>query len=175
MGPRARSVGLMVRSRPLVLAATVLTSAALLGAVACSKQAPPPPPPQNALAAEPGPVDELPAGVSDGALWTCALDDYEPQPCKFHREGEVWHLTKVMGSQRFTTTAAFTTAGIELVGQFFCPWGECDDTIATTLTVADRGYAGRVAGSQLRLWWDAGNAGEYGGAGYGGLTGRETD
>jgi hypothetical protein len=117
----------------------------------------------------------LPPNVSDGALWTCAIEDYDPQPCKFHKESDGWHLTKVMGSQRFTATVAFTAEGMKLVGEFFCPWGDCTEPVDTTLTADGAAYGGNVAESPFRMWWDEGVAGEYGGAGYGKLTGREVE
>lgn len=154
-----------------------LTAAGLLAGlavVACSKSSPAPQGPSNGTADERGAAPEnVPAGVSDGAMWTCSIDDYDPQPCKFTKDGDGWRLTKLMGSQRFTGVVAFTGEGFSLVGEFFCPWGECDAPVDATFTTDGSAYTGVVDESQVKLWWDDANAKEYGGAGYGGLTGRE--
>lgn len=143
-------------------------------AVACGKSSPGPQPPSNGVGDERGGAESgLPAGVSDGALWTCSIDDYDAQPCKFQKEGDGWRLTKVMGSQRFTGVVSFTGEGFSLVGEFFCPWGECDAPVDATFTTDGAAYTGVVDESQVKLWWDDANAKEFGGAGYGGLTGRE--
>ena len=114
-----------------------------------------------------------PAEVTDGALWTCQIEDYDPQPCKFHREQDGWHLTKVLGSQRFEGTTTFTESAFHLVGEFFCPWGDCTAAIDTLFQGDGTSFTGTIESSPVRVWWDANNAAEYGGAGYGGLTGRE--
>jgi len=154
-------------------------SSAVVVAVACGGTSPPPQQPLTNDTVEPGgsaaPVDtNVPAGVSDGALWTCQISDYDPQPCKFHREGGEWQLTKLLGSQRFTGVTTFAgDAAIHFVGQYFCPWGECDQAMDLQFARGDRGYAAEFGGDVLTLQWNAELAGEWGGAGYGGLTGHE--
>jgi hypothetical protein len=79
-----------------------------------------------------------------------------------------------MGSQRFTGIVAFTAEGLALVGEFFCPWGECTEAVDTVLRPGDGpSYEGTIDGSAVRVWWDDANAKDFGGAGYGALTGRE--
>jgi hypothetical protein len=161
-------------------AAVVGLSSAVVVAVACggSKPAPQQPIGNNTtdgaggpMIAEPG----LPEGVTEGALWTCQISDYDPQPCKFHKDGSEWHLTKVLGSQRFTGVATFGEGGIRFVGQFFCPWGACDEAMDITFARGEKRYEAEFEGDVLGLEWNAALAGEWGGAGYGNLTGREAD
>ena len=65
--------------------------------------------------------------------------------------------------------------GFALVGEFFCPWGDCTSSVDATFAPAEGedAYSGMVDDSPVRLWWDEGNARDFGGAGYGNLTGRE--
>lgn len=124
----------------------------------------------SALAAGPAPA------VTDGALWTCAIGFYDPQPCRFAREGEGWTLRKLLGSQRFRGTVTFAPDGsFAFDGEMFCPWGACDAVMQTTFRrEGDGHYAGELPGGDpVRLEWNEDNAGAYGGAGYGGLTGDE--
>ncbi|MBZ0234646.1 MAG: hypothetical protein K8M05_20100 [Deltaproteobacteria bacterium] len=155
-------------------------SSAVVVAVACGgKSAPPQQPLSNesgdpsatggGAAAEPG----LPAGVTDGALWTCQISDYDPQPCKFHREGNEWRLTKLLGSQRFDGAVTFGESGFRFVGQFFCPWGACDEAMDLVFSPTDDGYQTDFSGDVLSVRWNEPLASEWGGAGYGNLTGRE--
>jgi hypothetical protein len=138
---------------------------------ACGKPAPGPQAPGNDTAAEEGAA--VPAAVTDGALWTCQIEDYDAQPCKFHKEADGWHVSKLMGSQRFTGLVVFTAEGMALAGEFFCPWGECTEQFNTVLTPGEGSFEGVVDESQVRVWWDDTNARDFGGAGYGALTGRE--
>jgi hypothetical protein len=163
------------------LGATVFgVSSALVVAVACggSKPAAKEPIGNNttdgagsALAAEP----DLPDGVTDGALWTCQISDYDPQPCKFHKEGNDWQLTKLLGSQRFTGGITFGEEGMHFVGQFFCPWGACDEAMDLTFKRGDKRYEAEFQGDVVGVEWNGALADEWGGAGYGDLTGREVD
>jgi hypothetical protein len=157
-------------------------SSAVVVAVACGGKSPPPSQPLTnetveptaggGAAAEPG----VPAGVTDGALWTCQIGDYDPQPCKFHREGNEWHLSKLMGSQRFTGVTTFDGAQMHFVGQFFCPWGSCDEAMDVQLVRGDNGaYAADFGGDIVTVQWSAELAAEWGGAGYGNRTGREVE
>ena len=142
----------------------------------CGKKAPPPAATSNDVAEERGGDPGMPAAVTDGALWTCQIEDYDPQPCKFHQEDDGWHLTKLMGSQRFTGTAGFEPGKLAVVGEFFCPWGDCTEPVDSSLTADEGGaYTGDVAGSPVKVWWDEDLAGEWGGAGYGNRTGREVE
>jgi hypothetical protein len=158
-------------------------SSAVVVAVACGGKSTPPAQPVGndtvdpaggLAAAEAG----VPTGVTDGALWTCQIEDYDPQPCKFHKEGSEWHLSKLLGSQRFTGVATFDggDASFRYVGQFFCPWGDCTAALDAEFTRGDDGvYAATLDSSPVTLRWDAALAEEWGGAGYGNRTGREIE
>lgn len=152
-------------------------TAALPAIAACGGSSSSSPAVATTAVTAPGGQPGLPPGVADGALWTCQISDYDPQPCKFEREGDGWRLTKLLGSQRFTGDVQFTTDGtIQFAGQFFCPWGDCDAAMEVTFERGPgAGYLTRFGDDDITLAWNPGNAEEYGGAGYGGLTGRETD
>lgn len=157
---------------------TVIRFTLLAGLAACGNPAPAPQAPGNDTATAPGggaAEANVPAGVAEGALWTCQIEDYDAQPCKFHKEADGWHLSKLMGSQRFTGTVTFTAEGMALVGEFFCPWGDCTAKIDTTLAAEGSTYSGALDGSPVKVWWDESLAGEWGGAGYGNRTGREIE
>ncbi len=120
---------------------------------------------------EPRPV---PAGFRDGALWSCQISDYDPQPCKVAQDSGQWRLTKLLGSQRFTGVVAPQGASLAFAGEFYCPWGAC--TAPMNVDFNPDGAAGYMAnfdGEEVRLRYDADLESEYGGAGYGGLTGLE--
>lgn len=154
----------------------VITFTLALAGCGKPKPAPQPPTSETALGGGGGGAGGVPAAVTDGALWTCQIEDYDAQPCKFHKEDDGWHLSKLMGSQRFTGVVQFSEAGMALAGEFFCPWGECTAKVNTTLTGDDTGaYTGDLDGSPVKVWWDEALAGEWGGAGYGGRTGREME
>ncbi|HVK77531.1 MAG TPA: hypothetical protein VM734_29700 [Kofleriaceae bacterium] len=142
-------------------------------AAACGPKSTAPAPVSN-TSAEPSEAGPAP-GVTDGALWTCVISDYDPQPCKFSREGEQWTLRKLLGSQRFAGTATFPPDGsIDFDGKYFCPWGACDTPMQVSFRREAEGvYTTQLGGDQIRLEWNPANAAEYGGAGYGGLTGEE--
>ncbi len=114
-------------------------------------------------------------GFTDGALWTCQISDYDPQPCKVSRRGRGWQLVKLLGSQRFAGALAKAGDGLAFDGGFFCPWGACDAPMRVQFD-PDGGaaaYKTVYEGDEIRLRYDEALAGEWGGAGYGGLTGRE--
>jgi hypothetical protein len=126
----------------------MLVTAFTVALAGCGKPAPAPQPPTTD-------TGSVPAGVTDGALWTCQIEDYDAQPCKFHKEEDGWHISKLMGSQRFTGVVAFGAEGMELAGEFFCPWGECTADVHTTLTGDESGaYTGEIDGSPVKVWWD---------------------
>lgn len=130
--------------------------------------------PANTVVEETPANPNLPVGVTDGALWTCQIDFYDPQPCKLTEDAGTWTLTKLLGSQRFRGSASFTPEGIAFDGAYFCPWGDCTTPLVTTFV--DQGghqYAASHDGTPILLVWDEGYADEWGGAGYGNLTGDE--
>ncbi len=164
------------------LAASVAgISGAVLVAVACGGKTPPPSQPLANETVEPGgggaAVESgVPAGVVDGALWSCQIEDYDAQPCKFHKDGNEWRLTKLLGSQRFDGVVTFGgSESFGYVGQFFCPWGDCTSAVDTTFTRSDGAYQATLDQTPVTLKWDEALAGEWGGAGYGNRTGRETE
>jgi hypothetical protein len=168
-------------NRRSLCATFVGVSSAVVVAVACGGKSTPPAAPIANETVDPtggggAPEPGVPAGVTSGALWTCMIEDYDAQPCKFHREGSDWHLTKLLGSQRFTGVVTFDgDAAFRYVGQFFCPWGACDAALDTTFTRSDERYQATLDNAPVTLWWDEALASEWGGAGYGNLTGRESD
>ncbi len=151
----------------------------LVAVAACHHGAAAPPP----AIANTGTAPELPpahvSGMRDGALWTCRIDDYDDQPCKLTREPDGWHLTKLLGSQRFTGAVMFAGDATRLFGRFFCPWGDCDADLDVRFTKDEHGYTGQmpsgptVPGAMLNFRYDAANDEAFAGAGYGGLTGLE--
>lgn len=117
----------------------------------------------------------LPAAVSDGALWTCQIEDYDPQPCKLTRGDDGWTLTKLLGSQRFRGQISFDGDRAPFRGGFFCPWGDCDQVMEVVFEREGAGdrYLALFGGTPIALRYDAADAEAYAGAGYGGLTGDE--
>src|SRR5690349_1317662 len=59
-------------------------------------------------------------GFRDGALWSCQISDYDPQPCKLQKTAGGWELRKLMGSQRFIGTLAADGESLRFSGKFFC-------------------------------------------------------
>lgn len=114
-------------------------------------------------------------GFKDGALWTCQISDYDPQPCKLSRADGGWQLVKLLGSQRFAGSLAPRPDALAFDGQFFCPWGACDAEMKVEFTLAGDGtlYTTDFEGDSISLRYDEALESEWGGAGYGGLTGRE--
>lgn len=165
------------------LAASVFgLSSAVVVAVACGGgAAKPPQQPITNNTVEPGDGSTagaeagLPAGVTNNALWTCQISDYDAQPCAFRKDGNEWTLTKLLGSQRFTGVTTFGDDGIHFVGQFFCPWGACDEAMDLMFEREGNGYRAEFSGDMVTARWDEALASEWGGAGYGNLTGREAD
>lgn len=146
----------------------------ILVVVACgSRPAPEPTEPVGNDVEGPSEPMPLPAQTG-GQLWACRIDGYDPQPCQFAQVEGQWTLRKLLGSQRFYGDVSFDTQGFDFDGDFFCPWGDC----ATPFTlrfdlVDDHRYFGQHDGTQLDVRFDAELAAEWGGAGYGGLTGDE--
>ena len=114
------------------------------------------------------------AGFRDGALWSCQISDYDPQPCKLSQTADGWQLTKLLGSQRFTGSLTPVGKALAFDGEFFCPWGDCTTPMQVEFQPdGEAAYAAEFGGDQVHLRYDDALANEYGGAGYGGLTGRE--
>jgi hypothetical protein len=114
-------------------------------------------------------------GFRDGALWSCQISDYDPQPCRLREDGGGWELRKLLGSQRFVGQVAEDGDALRFSGRFFCPWGACDATMEVSFAREGDGYRGTFEGDDIRLRYDQALEAEYGGAGYGGLTGEETE
>ena len=155
-----------------------LVVASLLLACACARPAAP----ATIIGNQPGPLvaDDAPAdGLRDGALWTCQIDDYDPQPCRLARDGRAWSLAKLLGSQRFRGAVVFGDGGARLTGEFFCPWGDCTMPLDVAFEREGDGYVSApaepsaVAPPTLRFRYDAADDAAFGGAGYGRLTGTE--
>lgn len=120
------------------------------------------------------PLAAAPAGFRDGALWSCQISDYDPQPCKVAQDSGQWRLTKLLGSQRFTGVVAPRGASLAFAGEFYCPWGACTAPMDVDFNPdGAAGYMANFDGEEVRLRYDADLESEYGGAGYGGLTGLE--
>lgn len=122
------------------------------------------------------PLAQPAAGASfrNGALWTCQISDYDPQPCKLTQTADGWRLVKLLGSQRFDGTLAPNGSRLDFDGQFFCPWGACDAPMHVQFErKGDASYATVFEGDDIALRYDEALAGEFGAAGYGGLTGHE--
>jgi len=155
------------------------TFALALGATACGGPGAPPPTIANTAAHAPPPF--APTGLRDGALWTCQIDDYDPQPCRLSRDGRGWRLAKLLGSQRFRGAVIFREDGARFLGEYFCPWGDCTMGIDVDFTrdADDGAYVGQartdgdIQPPTLRFQYDPANDAAFGGAGYGGLTGDE--
>jgi len=115
----------------------------------------------------------LASGFRDGALWSCQIGGYDPQPCKLSRDGDHWRLTKLLGSQRFTGQLVELGGTLRFSGRFFCPWGDCAQDMEVEFQPDGAGYATRFGEDDIRLRHDDAVEADYGGAGYGGLTGDE--
>lgn len=122
------------------------------------------------------------AGWKDGALWTCQIDDYDPQPCKLSQRDGGWHLDKLLGSQRFSGTVTEVGLALEFDGEYFCPWGDCTSPMKVDFSPVGDASDGHVDaygtdfdGQPISLRYDEALENEWGGAGYGGLTGREAN
>lgn len=119
-------------------------------------------------------------GFVDGALWSCQIGDYDPQPCRLSQRGGGWQLTKLMGSQRFDGAVSRRGVTLAFDGDYFCPWGDCTTPMVVEFTpdgpdaaYGPAAYVTTFGDDEIRLRWDADLDNEYGGAGYGKLTGRE--
>lgn len=152
-----------------------LAASAVVALAACpSKQAAAPISNTGPIEAPP-PRDEATRGLIDGALWTCQIGDYDPQPCKLSNAGDGWSLTKLLGSQRFRGSIDWQDADhASFAGAFFCPWGACDEPMEVVFT-RDGGdaFTTDFGGDSISLRYDQALANAWGGAGYGGLTGDE--
>ncbi len=148
---------------------------AALALAACSSHAAPAAQPIGNAAFEETPDAPLPH-VTDGALWTCRLSDaYPPQPCRFRRDDRGWTLRKLLGTDRFRGRVTFADDAVHFVGEYFCAWAECRAPMDVTFR-RDRGMASYTAihdDNFVHLEWDEALAAEWGGAGYGALTGDE--
>ena len=114
------------------------------------------------------------AGFRDGALWSCQISDYDAQPCKLSQTADGWQLTKLLGSQRFTGRLTPVGKALAFDGEFFCPGGDCPPPMQVeSQPDGEAASAAEFGGDQVHLRYDDALANEYGGAGYGGLTGRE--
>lgn len=113
------------------------------------------------------------SGFRDGALWSCQISDYDPQPCKLSRAGDHWQLRKLLGSQRFTGQLVELAGTLRFSGRFFCPWGDCTRTMQVEFQPDGDGYVTTFGDDQVRLRHDDALEAEYGAAHYGGLTGEE--
>jgi hypothetical protein len=154
-----------------------LTVALIAGCGGSTASAPPPAPVGNTA---PSPEDALVAtsasdGKTDGALWSCQISDYDPQPCRLERAEGGWYLRKLMGSQRFKGTVTFAgETAFDFAGSFFCPWGDCTSPMTARFDkAADGGYTTSYQNDVIRIAWDSKLASEWGGAGYGGLSGED--
>ena len=79
-----------------------------------------------------------------------------------------------MGSQRFDGTIAWPDADTaEFAGKYFCPWGSCDEVMNLTFKREAAGFVGTFGSDPISIRYDEALAGEWGGAGYGSLTGYE--
>lgn len=113
-------------------------------------------------------------GMIDGALWTCQISDYDPQPCKLAQTPDGWTLTKLLGSQRFRGAIDFDGGDrARFVGEFFCPWGDCTQAMEVDFVREGGAYTTAFSNDTVSVRYDAALASEWGGAGYGGLTGDE--
>lgn len=161
-----------MRAGPAALA--VALGASVAAASACSSPARTPAPIANTPSEPPRAPTPDAARLVDGALWACQVDDHAPQPCRLKRIGDTWTLTKLLGSLRFRgrfllgedDTARF-------VGNLFCPREDCGAYIEVELHRAGAAYQGALAGATLSVRYDRALATEWGGAGYGRLTGDE--
>ena len=153
-----------------------LAGSALVALAACpSKQAAAPISNTGPIEAPP-PRSDAARGLIDGALWTCQIGDYDPQPCKLSKAGDGWSLTKLLGSQRFRGELSWLRPDqARFIGTFFCPWGMCDEAMAVVFVrqAGDTFVTTDFGGDSISLRYDQALANAWGGAGYGGLTGDE--
>ena len=113
------------------------------------------------------------AGFRDGALWSCQISDYDPQPCKLTRRDGQWWLTKLLGSQRFAGELVELEGTLRFSGRFYCPWGDCTAEMRVEFRPDGDGYHATFEEDEIRLRHDDALEAEYGAAHYGGLTGDE--
>lgn len=147
--------------------------AAALALAACHGGKPSAPVVGNSGGGEGGAPIALASGFRDGALWSCQISDYDPQPCKLSRQGEHWWLAKLLGSQRFEGQVVELEGALRFSGRFFCPWGDCTADMEVEFRPDGDGYLTSFGDDQVRLRHDDALEAEYGAAGYGGLTGEE--
>lgn len=156
--------------RVLAVAAVSLSLALL---AACPAQKSATAPISNIGPKGPPPVAPEP-GLHDGALWTCQIGDYDPLPCKLSTTPDGWYLAKLLGSQRFKGTLAWSARDTaHFVGSYFCPWGDCGAEMDVTFKRDTATFVTDFGGDTISLRFDAALANEWGGAGYGSLTGDE--
>ncbi|MBP9088560.1 MAG: hypothetical protein KBG15_20730 [Kofleriaceae bacterium] len=100
--------------------------------------------------------------------------------CVIERRNGALVLDKQGGSQRFIgAIAANPEGGFGFTGRFFCPYGDCDQTLVGTFAAVRPGagqpitqFRGAFVDSNLlvTLRWRSRASTAYGGAGYGGVT-----
>jgi hypothetical protein len=151
---------------PAVLVALVL--------VGCSSAAKAPAPIKNTPAIPPVAPDRQETRLVDGALWTCQIGDYDPQPCKLTAVGDIWVLTKLLGSQRFKGRLLLLDEdNARFIGNYYCPWGDCDAPMDVELKRDAAAFVGNFSNDTISIRYDRTMAAEWGGAGYGRFTGDE--
>ncbi|MEZ4400244.1 MAG: hypothetical protein R3B06_09505 [Kofleriaceae bacterium] len=156
-----------------------LVGLALAGLASC--HATPAATPTVANRGTPAPAAGATDGQRDGALWTCQIEDYAPQPCRLDRVDTGWRLTKLIGSQRFRGSVEFAADRLHFVGEFYCPWGACDQALDEWFQADGRagyqwpGEAAAAGGgpATIQIRYDRALDEAFGGAGYGRLTGDE--
>jgi hypothetical protein len=147
---------------------------------ACIIQEPPPRHPQPLPANEYGEraATDPGGGVLPDGDYACSIYNgyqYPPFRCVVYTAGDgTKMLDKVGGSQRIRGRATPTASGFYFEGQFYCPWGACDEATAGEF-VAEGGQTFRgslpsqYGGSTVTLTYLPGGF-TYGGMAYGGAS-----
>jgi hypothetical protein len=111
--------------------------------------------------------------------YACAIEDagyrYPPFHCVIKRTGERLDLVKLDGSQRFEGEVREGADGLQFVGRFYCPFGDCTQELHGVFAPSGAGgWKGTFRDAKFVVWMAPAEAGGafggqgYGGAGYGG-------
>ncbi len=101
--------------------------------------------------------------------YACAIEDsgyrYPPFRCEIKQDGPRLVLVKLDGSQRFEGEVQQTRDGLAFTGQFYCPWGDCTQSLHGVFTsTSDGGMKGTFSDAKFVVWMQP-TGGLYGGMG----------
>ena len=107
-----------------------------------------------------------------GAYW-CSIDsggEYPRYPCVIKKVGEGLVLAKLGGSERIRGAIKLdANAGFTFVGELYCPWGDCSQTLHGRFRPAGKGgFRGTFREDSMVVHLQPAPTSAFGGISYGG-------